>query len=242
MMVKHWKFTLASFVIFSLITGGLVVYFRPSIQALAQKPTPDQFENEEEALAEKKEITENNINAMTSYLGEVKVVVAKFNALTASDRTEILEEIGTYESWLVTQKEAALNETSLDDIKTLDSEISSYWDNVFVRAIFWNGELMQAKLERMYEQLENIINNLDSEIRKANKQSSSAAQSLTLAREKLKVIADKKNQSRDKFGEISDKNTASVIFTQGKQYLREAKVFCSELKKELLDTIYYIEN
>lgn len=242
MMVKRWKFTITLLSVFSLVIGGLIYNSFSSRQILAQKPTSDQFENEEEALAEKKVITANNLNAMISYLSDVRIIVEQFNDLTASDKTVTLNEINTYESYLTAQKEVASNETSFDEIKTLDSEISNYWDNVYVNAISWNGELMQAKVDKLYQRFENIINDLDTEIKKANKQSSSAAQNLVLAREKLKVLSDKKNQSRDKFSEISDKNTASIIFTQGKQYIREAKVLCSELKNELLDTIYYIEN
>ena len=241
-MFRHWKLTFTFLFIFSFIIEGLLFYSSSSRQASAQKPTPDQFENEEEALAEKKVITADNLSAMISYLGEVKVTVEQFNDLTVSNKASMLEEIKTYESFLTAQKDIADNETSLDAMKTLDSEILTYWNNVYVRAFYWNGELMQSKVERMYQQFENIINNLDTEIKMASKQSSSASQSLYLVREKLKVLSDKKSQSQNKFAEISDKSTASVIFTQGKQYVREAKVLCSELKNELLDTIYYIEN
>src|SRR3989339_395072 len=240
-MIKHWKFLLTFLLIFFIVGGFLFDSFSSS-KALAQKMTSNQFEDEEEALAEKKIITAANLNEMISYLEEIKIVVEKFNYLTSSDKVAILEEIQTYKSFLMALKDIAANETSLDAIKTSDSEILNYWNNVYVRAFYWNGSLMQSKVDKMYQQFENIIDELDAEIKKANKQSSSAAQSLVLAREKLKILADKKAQSQYKFAEINDKSTTSVIFTQGKQYIKEAEVLCSELKKELLDTIYYIEN
>lgn len=230
-------------VLLFILASLLLIGFNLSQKSYAElKPNSNQFENEEEALAEKQEIIDNNLTQMISYLGSVEAVIKVFNKWEAAEQTTALNEIATYKDWLEEKKIQAQNETSFEEIKLLEEEVVDYWDNVYVRTIYWNGQLMQAKLEYIYGQFNELITALNPEIIKAGEEGDLAGQSLNLTKDKLSLLAAKKTQSNEKFAGINNKEMALITFTQGKQFVIEAKSICIELKTELENTIYYLEN
>lgn len=223
---------------------GVICFFLisslTSIKAI-ETLTPNQFENEAEAVAEKITIANQNIDSMVSYLNTVKAKIESSSFLTSDQKNNITSEINDQIIYLEGKKEAIGKSTTIEGIHTLTLEVSTYWDSVYVKAISWNGVILQAKADDVYTQLQEISQNLETEINTAGKQDSATQTYLELAKLKLEDLDTKNKLAADKFAQIQDKDYALIYFVQGKQYLQEGVPIINEVISGLDSAIYFLE-
>ena len=235
------KILLAStFFILIAITSYLVFTFQKSTCFANENLTSERFE--EESLAEKKVIAEENIGNMIAYLDTVSFGVANSERMSLVDKTAIETEVMERKTWLLGKKDEMLIEDSLDEMKTLGDEVEAYWNEVHIRYYYWNGRLLQARIEHVHLQFSGMVNFLESEIQGSEQDVSNVSSALVKAKVKLSELDNKKAQSLAKFNEITPQSNASMLLTQGKQYIREAQTTAFALKDDLESAVYYLEN
>jgi len=187
---------------------------------------------------------------MIGYLVTAESTVQNFSYLSSDDKTEIISDLKAKKQYLQDKKNETDNQGvdangSLDSMRVFTGEVETYWDEVYIKVIFYSGKLMQAKVDYLYTNLNSTIDSLSSEIviaQNGGKDTSQAQTSLDSAVSNLTTLASKILQMNSEFANIQDKNMAIFHLMRGKQYVRESDSVIQDMITDLENTVYFLEN
>lgn len=200
-------------------------------------PNLNPYEDEDEAVAEKKSKEKTNLDAINTYLNSVQIAISNSSYLDSSAKNTYLTQIQNYQTYFENKEMELLNFTSMIEFQAWIIDIRDYWNEAYVEFFKISSALLQAKESYFYNELQTFIAKL--EIPAAT--DSNATSYLQSARNNLSLLEEKKNLSAAKFALISDKRNASLYLTQGRQYLRESQTVITAITSDLKNIIYYLE-
>ena len=179
--------------------------------------------------------SENSINEVINHLEAIKNKTKNAPKISENDRAEILSEIEEDIEWLESKK-SELERSSTEEIMEIAKEVRQYLKETNARIRQIVGHMMAYRIndgilksKEVEEEISKLLKNLQEDGEDITK----LRELLNSFNENIELAQEKREEAKDYFDSMSNKNDFSALFKDGHDLIKESHQYLKAALKDL---------